>query len=615
MEQTLIYISLFAPFVGSLFALCFSCTPKKLFVAIFTVICVLASLCSSAILAYIVSNGTSLNTVLLNWIRIGSLDVNFSFTVDAISVTMMLIIGLISSMVHIYAIGYMENDVGFNRFFSALSAFVFAMLILVMSNNLVGLFIGWEGVGLCSWLLIGFWYHKTRANVAATEAFLMNRIADIGMLLGIFLLFWECGTVEYSKLFDAVNDMDSTTLAIATLLLFVGAMGKSAQFPLHTWLANAMEGPTPVSALLHSATMVTAGVYLIIRIHPIYILVPDVGFVIASLGAFVAIFAASIALATNDLKRIIAYSTLSQLGYMFVAAGIGAYTIALFHLFTHAFFKSLLFLGAGNIMHAMKNRLKIQNMGGLYKPLRITAIMMIIGSVALSGIYPFAGFFSKDKILEATFLQGHFVLYSVLLIAAFFTAFYSFRLLMLVFFTPKRYHDQHPHEAPTFMLLSMLPLAILATCAGLFEHSFVSFVMPHITSSLPHANASLLAKLITVALVVSGCGIILAIIGYKFNWFEKLTQSFLYDVLHNQYFIPQLYQILFVIPCRFIAKLCNAIDGKVLDAIIDYIGILLYKVGMFLSIATNGNLSSELRLMFAGVVLFLLSFVLWFILV
>jgi len=409
------------------------------------------SMIASFILLIDVNMYGPLHVKMMDWISAGNIEIPFGFIVDEVSVIMMVTVTLVSTIVHIYSIGYMDHDKSFNRFFSYLSAFVFSMMILVMSDNFVGLFIGWEGVGLCSWLLIGFWYHKHSASWAANEAFVMNRIADLGMLMGLFLIYWQIGSFQYDDVFANIKYLEPTVIATIGVFLFIGAMGKSAQFPLHTWLADAMEGPTPVSALIHAATMVTAGVYLVIRCGDIYSLIPHVGFAIASLGAFVAVFAASMALVNNDLKRIIAYSTLSQLGYMFVAAGLGAYWIALFHLMTHAFFKSLLFLGAGNVMHAMHDELDIHKMGGLSKPLKGTMIMMTIASIALAGIYPFAGFFSKDKILEVAFGSGHEILWLILLITAGLTAFYSFRLIMLVFFGEERYKTffpkLHPHEA------------------------------------------------------------------------------------------------------------------------------------------------------------------------
>ena len=357
----------------------------------------IVSATASLMLTASLSVDEPLNLTLKEFINLGSLDLSFSFYLDAISLVMLSTVGVVASIVHIYSIGYMRDDASFNRFFSYLGLFVFCMNVLVSSDNFIGLFIGWEGVGLCSWLLIGFWYKRPSANVAANEAFVMNRVADLAMLVGIFYIFYSFGSLKFSEVFNARSDLSGLNLGIIATLLFIGAMGKSAQFPFHTWLANAMEGPTPVSALIHAATMVTAGVYLVIRANFIFANVPEVSHFIACLGAFVAIFAASIALVHNDLKKIVAYSTLSQLGYMFVAAGLGAYKIALFHLVTHAFFKSLLFLCAGNVMHAMNDELNIKKMGGLYKFMKPTALLSIIASCALAGFYPFAGFFSKDK--------------------------------------------------------------------------------------------------------------------------------------------------------------------------------------------------------------------------
>ncbi|MDE6958626.1 MAG: NADH-quinone oxidoreductase subunit L, partial [Helicobacter apodemus] len=448
--EAFLYSALFAPLVGSVFGIPFATREKVLSVAIFASLMIGVSFLSSLFLfVYTFQNGI-LKSVLMDWIGAGGLYIPFGFLVDGVTATMMIVVTLVSLCVHIYAIGYMKHDKSFNRFFIYLSAFVFSMLILVVSDNFAGLFIGWEGVGLCSWMLIGFWYQRDSASFAANEAFIMNRIADLGMLLGIFLIYWTFGSLTYEEVFNNIYEAPKGILVAIGILLFIGAMGKSAQFPLHTWLADAMEGPTPVSALIHAATMVTAGVYLVIRANPLYVMIPEVGFVIASLGAFVAVFAASMALVNRDLKRIIAYSTLSQLGYMFVAAGLEAYWIALFHLATHAFFKSLLFLGAGNVMHAMNDKLDISKMGALYQPLKYTAILMMLASIALAGIYPFSGFFSKDNILEAAFGSGAYILWGMLLLGAFLTAFYSFRLIMLVFFGEKK-HQEHPHEAYPYM--------------------------------------------------------------------------------------------------------------------------------------------------------------------
>jgi len=337
--ELFLYTALFSPLVGSLFAALFGASPKTKIAGIVPSILLGVSFLSSLILLVLVmGTGLTLHVEMMTWMATGDLYIPFGFVVDEVSVTMMIVVTLVSTVVHVYAIGYMDHDKGFNRFFSYLSAFVFSMMILVMSDNFAGLFIGWEGVGLCSWLLIGFWYHKESASWAANEAFIMNRIADLGMLIGIFLIYWNTGTLQYEEAFAVMPSLSTDILTWMGIFLFIGAMGKSAQFPLHTWLADAMEGPTPVSALIHAATMVTAGVYLVVRANPLYELIPSVGLFIASLGAFVALFAASMALVNRDMKRVIAYSTLSQLGYMFAAAGLGAYWVALFHLMAHAFF-------------------------------------------------------------------------------------------------------------------------------------------------------------------------------------------------------------------------------------------------------------------------------------
>lgn len=605
----LLCLVIFSPLLGAIYAGFWGNREKSLQVGVINSFLIFLSFASSVALFISVSNGVKVDFVLMDWMVLGDFSTQFSFGLDSISATMIFIVSLVSFLVHIYSIGYMSDDKGFNRYFSYLSGFVFSMMILVMSDNFLGLFIGWEGVGLCSYLLIGFWYNRESANNASIEAFVMNRIADLGMLLGIIMIYWMFGTLKYNEVFSIIQNgsFSSTSLTIAGLLLFVGAMGKSAQFPLHTWLANAMEGPTPVSALIHAATMVTAGVYLLIRANPLYDLIPEVGYFIACLGAFVAIFGASMALVNKDLKRIIAYSTLSQLGYMFVAAGLGMYWIALFHLFTHAFFKSLLFLGAGNVMHAMEDKLDITKMGGLFKPLKVTAIFMTIASVALCGIYPFAGFFSKDKILEISFGSGHYVLWGLLLIGTVFTAFYSFRLLMLVFFAPKNHDIHHPHEAKSFMLWSMTPLFILAIIAGFFEESFSHFIYQTIPSS-KHFDAPVL-MLIAITTGLSVISIIYAILRYKNGYnssTEETQRNFLHRLLVNQYYIPQFYKIAFVNSYSKIANfLWKKVEIKIIDAIVDSVGRILMFLSKTLQCVQTGNLTQSLRLMTFGVLIML----------
>ena len=604
--EIIFYTALFAPLIGSIFGIPFASKGKFLFVGIFASFMLGISFVAAVLLLIYTFQGGVLKLEMMDWIGAGGLYIPFGFLIDSVSATMVFVVTLVSLCVHVYSIGYMNHDKSFNRFFIYLSAFVFSMLILVMSDNFAGLFIGWEGVGLCSWMLIGFWYERDSASFAANEAFIMNRIADLGMLLGIFLIYWTFGTLNYEEVFKMVFEADKGMLIAIGVLLFVGAMGKSAQFPLHTWLADAMEGPTPVSALIHAATMVTAGVYLVIRANPLYGFIAEVGYGIAILGAFVAVFAATMALVNRDLKRIIAYSTLSQLGYMFVAAGLGAYWIALFHLATHAFFKSLLFLGAGNVMHAMNDNLDVTKMGALYKPMKFTAILMILASIALAGIYPFAGFFSKDKILEAAFGVEAYILWGALLLGAFLTAFYSFRLIMLVFFGEKR-HNEHPHEAYKYMLYAMLPLGVLAVFAGFSEGYFHHFVL----QTLPDFKANLQSKtiwtLIIVTSIVALSGILFAIIKYKMGGFSKYWEgTWIYKLLSHQYFIPKIYNVIFI---QGYAKLSEIawinIDKKIIDYIVDKIAKMLQSSGEDLRFIQSGNLSKMLRFMFGGLVILL----------
>ncbi len=611
-----LYLALFSPLAGSLIASLFGAQKKTLFTGIITSLLLFTSFVSSSILlTHILGGGDAVHVEMMTWMATGNLYIPFGFLVDQVSVTMMMVVTIVSTVVHVYSIGYMDHDKSFNRFFAWLSAFVFSMMVLVMSDNFAGLFIGWEGVGLCSWALIGFWYHKESASWAANEAFIMNRIADLGMLIGIFLLYWNIGSLQYDQVFAAVPTLDTSVLVLMGVFLFIGAMGKSAQFPLHTWLADAMEGPTPVSALIHAATMVTAGVYLVVRANPLYDLIPEVGYFIASLGAFVAMFAASMALVNRDMKRIIAYSTLSQLGYMFVAAGLGAYWVALFHLMAHAFFKALLFLGAGNVMHAMSDELDPFKMGGLKKAMKWTWIMMTLASVALAGIWPLAGFFSKDLILEVAFVEHHYVLYTVLLVTAMLTAFYSFRLVALIFHGEERYKSYgfHPHEAYTYMLIAMSPLALFAVIAGFaFKGSYVAMLeaAEHV---IPVAEYHIHSPIVFWTMVFGTqilVGISIAYAYYKYRN-AKIDKAFeerpCYKILFNQYYIPYLYEEYVCKPYRELSTAAwKQLDLKVVDATVDMIAMLFYKTGEQTHSMQNGNLSSMLRWMVAGTMILLL---------
>ena len=607
-----LYIALFAPLVGSLTAGLFGAQKKTMFTGLFASGMLFASFIASLLLLIEVLQGNTYHVEMMTWIATGDLYVPFGFVVNQVTVTMMMVVTTVSTVVHVYSIGYMDHDKSFNRFFAYLSAFVFSMMVLVMSDNLLGLFIGWEGVGVCSWLLIGFWYHKESATWAANEAFIMNRIADLAMLVGIFILYWNLGTLQYDGIFAAVAGLDHTITVTAAAFLFVGAMGKSAQFPLHTWLADAMEGPTPVSALIHAATMVTAGVYLVVRMNPMYDLVPEVGIVIASLGAFVAMFAASMALVNRDMKRIIAYSTLSQLGYMFVAAGLGAYWVALFHLMAHAFFKALLFLGAGNVMHAMDDELDPFKMGGLSKTMKGTFWMMTLASIALAGIFPFAGFFSKDLILEVAFVEHHYILYTVLLLTAGLTAFYSFRLVALIFHGEERYKlfGFHPHEAYKYMLVAMSPLLILAIIAGfLFKGTYYEMVTAMLPAGEYHVHNHLVYWIMTIGTQL----FVIAAIVYAYKKYQnakvdkKVESGVLYQLLYNQYYIPKIYDEVFSKHYAEISKMMWKVDNTIVDATVDGLAGIFYGTAKNTHTMQDGNLSSMLKWMVVGLVALLVS--------
>ncbi len=616
MEKYL-YIALFAPLVGSLFASLFARKPKMLITGIVTSALLFVSWLASIKLLLNIDSEEAVHAKLFTWIGAGNFHVDFSFLADPVSIIMMVTVTTVSTLVHIHSIGYMDHDKGFNRYFAYLSAFVFSMMILVMSDNFLGLFIGWEGVGVCSWLLIGHWYFKPDVSTdvnpavspsfAANEAFIMNRIADLGMLIGIFLIFWNLGTLQYDEVFANIGSLSTGTITAIGIFLFIGAMGKSAQFPLHTWLANAMEGPTPVSALIHAATMVTAGVYLVVRSHDIYMLIPNVGYFIACLGAFVAVFAASMALVNLDMKRIIAYSTLSQLGYMFVAAGLGAYWIALFHLMTHAFFKSVLFLGAGNVMHAMDDELNIKKMGGLGKHMPWTMGIMTVASLALSGIWPFAGFFSKDKILETAFSQNHYFLWIMLWLGAGMTAYYSFRMFMLIFMGKERFthEEHHPHEAYPFVIAAMIPLAILAVIAGFFEESVMHYVTEHVLPEYePHVGTFAFLFLLVVTLGIAISGIVLAVTKFSKGDFDEFFEKIgVMNLLRNQYYIPKFYAEKIMKPYAKLSKFAwEKIDLKIVDATVDLIAGVIYKSGDKARWMQSGNLSTNLKWMALGMV-------------
>ncbi len=485
------YLIIFLPLFAAIMSGCFGNKIGNLFSEILTSLFVSISAILSIYIFYeVMVNSYNSNIVISSWISSGTLNVNWSIKVDPLSSVMLVVVTFISSLVHIYSIGYMKHDPHKSRFMSYLSLFTFSMLVLVTSDNFLQLFFGWEGVGVCSYFLIGFWFKKESANNAAIKAFLVNRVGDFGLALGIFLIFYYFGTINYNEVFNLIPSLVSEkinflgfnfqVIDLICILLFIGAMGKSAQIFLHTWLPDAMEGPTPVSALIHAATMVTAGVFLIVRCSPIYELSPFGLEIVTFIGMSTAFFAATVALVQNDIKKIIAYSTCSQLGYMFFAAGVGAYNVAMFHLFTHAFFKALLFLGAGSVIHSFQDEQNIKNMGGAWKKLPITYLMMIIGTLALTGFPFLSGFYSKDAIIEFAYLEkGILSNYAATLgiITAVFTSIYSWRLIFLTFhgnFNNKKLNINDLHESPLVMLIPLFLLSIGAVFSGmLFKELFI----------------------------------------------------------------------------------------------------------------------------------------------
>jgi NADH-quinone oxidoreductase subunit L len=530
---------------------------------------------------------------LFPWIVSGDLQVAWSLRIDTLTAVMLVVVNTVSSLVHLYSIGYMDEDPYRPRFFGYLSLFTFAMLMLVTADNLVQLFFGWEGVGLMSYLLIGFWYQKPSANAAAIKAFVVNRVGDFGFLLGIFSIFMLMGSIDFDTIFGGAAGLSGKTinlfgwhadaLTLTCLLLFMGAMGKSAQFLLHTWLPDAMEGPTPVSALIHAATMVTAGVFMVARLSPLFELAPNAQAVVMFFGATTAFFAATIGLVQNDIKRIVAYSTCSQLGYMFVAMGAGAYSVGMFHLFTHAFFKALLFLGSGSVIYAMHHEQDIRNMGGLWRKIPYTFAVMCVGTLALTGFPLFAGYFSKDAIIESAYAAHNpFSTYAYILTiaAAGLTSFYSWRLIFKTFFGEP--HDQEhyeaAHEAPLWMLVPIGVLAAGSILAGFpFKELFVGHgveeffresvkMNPHILEDMEHIP-SWLAPLPTVMMAL---GLLVSYIFYIRRPYIPVElanqQPMLYQFLLNKWYFDELYDLIFVRTAKWIGRfLWKKGDGFVID--------------------------------------------------
>ena len=553
----------------------------------------ISAILSVLVLYEVIVNQYEENILIATWINSGSLDVNWSMKIDSLSSVMLVVVTSVSALVHIYSIGYMSHDPHKPRFMAYLSLFTFAMLMLVTSDNFIQLFFGWEGVGLCSYFLIGFWYKKDTANAAAIKAFVVNRVGDFGFALGIFLIFYLFGTVNYVEVFDQIPSiveknlnflgLEVNAIDLICLLLFVGAMGKSAQILLHTWLPDAMEGPTPVSALIHAATMVTAGVFLVVRCSPIFEYSELALNIITIVGMSTAFFAATVALVQTDIKKIIAYSTCSQLGYMFFAAGVGAYNVAMFHLFTHAFFKALLFLGSGSVIHAFKDEQNINNMGGVWKKLPYTYALMVIGTLALTGFPFLSGFYSKDAIIEFAYLKGNTTGYyaaGIGIFTALLTSIYSWRLMFKTFhgeYNNKKIKIEETHESPLVMLIPLVFLSIGAIFSGFFFKDLfigydsvnnfwqdsIFFLKPLSTEHPPFWFLLLTPILVILSIPFSY---------YLFIKNKKLPEQIanvnkpLYQFLLNKWYFDELYDALFVRPSKKMGLyLWKFIDVKIID--------------------------------------------------
>jgi NADH-quinone oxidoreductase subunit L len=590
---------------------------------------ILASFVVSLLIFFDVkANGGSVVT-LFNFISVENFTIPFAFQVDQLSSLFLLIITGIGFLIHLYSSAYMheEEPQHFGRYFAYLNLFVFSMLLLVLGANYVIMFIGWEGVGLCSYLLIGFWFKNDQYNYAAKKAFVMNRIGDLGFLLAVFWILVKLGTASYGDVFANVSKLSSFDITAITMLLFVGAMGKSAQIPLYTWLPDAMAGPTPVSALIHAATMVTAGIYMIARSNILYTMAPATQTVVAAVGLATAIFAATIALKQNDIKKVLAYSTVSQLGYMFLGLGVGAYTGAVFHVMTHAFFKALLFLAAGSVIHAMHHEQDIRKMGGLKKHLPITHITFLLGCLAIAGIPPFSGFFSKDEILTAAFAHNP-LYYFVGVGGALMTAFYMFRLYTLTFlgqFRGTEEQKHHLHESPWQMTFPLITLAVLSVVGGWIgipevfaanAHSLEHFLAPIFAESAKmaehhHLEASqeyLMMGASTAAIIIV---ILLAVNSYKkYQASANEASAGIGKVLENKWYIDELYDAVVVNPLHVLAGFFkNIIEKSGIDGLVNGVGRLVGYGSRQLRLVQSGQVGNYILIMVLAMVVF---FLIWF---
>lgn len=560
---------------------------------------------------------------LFNWLTVGNLSIDFSFLADHLSALMMLIITGIGTLIHLYSMGYMHEDEGYHKFFAYLNLFVFSMLLLVMGSNYMIMFFGWEGVGLCSYLLIGFWYDNPEYGKAARKAFIMNRIGDLGLLLGLFGIFYTYGSLDYAVVLPAAGTASEATITAITLLLFIGATGKSAQIPLYTWLPDAMAGPTPVSALIHAATMVTAGIYMVVRSNTLYSLAPTTMAVVLGVGLATSLLAAVIGLYQNDIKKVLAYSTVSQLGLMFVALGVGAYTSGMFHLTTHAFFKALLFLGAGSVIHALGGEQDIRHMGGLKKHLPTTYKVMTIGTLAIIGFPFLSGFFSKDEILAHVFAYSPLV-WLLVLASSVLTAFYMLRMYFVTFYGGFRgTHDQehHLHESPAIMTIPLWILAVLSAIGGLLNlpeimggHPWLAHWLGHIEGLAP--THALLSHATEWGLMALTTALVLGAMYFCYNKYvvrgsvpvADLQEKGFAKLASHKFYIDELYDAVFVKPLGFASTaFYSFFDRQLIDGFVNGLGSVSKNVGQLFRLLQNGNV----EFYFFGMVLGMLALILF----
>jgi NADH-quinone oxidoreductase subunit L len=585
-----------------------------------------AGLCVAAFVWVLEHEGETFLYRPLTWITAGTFDVQWGFQVDGLTGVMLLVVGLIGMLVHYYSIGYMREDPGYYRFFAYLNLFMFAMFILVLADNYLLMFLGWEGVGLCSYLLIAFWYPKKSASQAGKKAFLVNRVGDFGFMLGMFLAFVTTGTLQFTGVFAAADggDIAAGTLTWICLLLFVGAVGKSAQFPLHVWLPDAMEGPTPVSALIHAATMVNAGVYMVARSYPLFVHTETALLVVMIVGTFTAIYAACIAITQNDIKKVIAYSTISSLGFMFMALGAGAWVAGIFYLFAHGVFKGLLFLCSGSVIHAMSGEQDMRKMGGLRKKIPVTFWTMLVGALAMVGIIPFAGFWAKDEIIGATFVHGDYAVWAVAMITVLLTAIYMFRLMFLTFWGESRadaHVQAHIHESPLVMTAPLVILAIPAALLGLvvglppeggWIHDFLEPVFFDVESEPFHWRGEG-GMLMLLSLAVALLGVYIAHVLYR-----RRTElpgrlaarlPFAYKASYNKMYMDQVYE---VVPIRgtvtFATWLWAVVDVKLIDGAVNGLARLWELFGERLRPWQTGRVQNYAFSIFAGVLVLVVVF-------